>query len=155
MSHRQGRSHIECFTDGAVSNNGNPNARGGFGIHFPGGEMRDVKGPLPGPVQTNNRAEYHAIIEAQNRARSAGYDSIKISTDSQVASRSVNEWLPKWKENGFRTSTGRPVADQDLLKRMEKNMRTIKTEVSHVRGHGENASNKMADSLARQGRRNQ
>ncbi|KAJ3009913.1 UNVERIFIED_CONTAM: Ribonuclease H1, partial [Siphonaria sp. JEL0065] len=48
---------LTIYTDGACGGNGKRNARGGIGVFFGEGDTRNISEPLPGPVQTNNRAE--------------------------------------------------------------------------------------------------
>ena len=62
--------NIVAFTDGACSKNGQPGAVAGYGFVIANGwlEMPDLPlkngSDLHGPIQTNNRAEYTAAIEA-------------------------------------------------------------------------------------------
>lgn len=44
---------------------------------------------------------------------SSKYD---IYSDSKYAIQSINEWSEKWQLNGWKTSTGQPVANSDLIK---------------------------------------
>ena len=62
---------IECYTDGAASQNGKLGAQAGWGVYWPEGEdpssdLRNLNESrrLSGPLQTNNRAELMAIIRA-------------------------------------------------------------------------------------------
>jgi ribonuclease HI len=43
-----------------------------------------------------------------------------VLTDSDYVRRSITEFLPRWKENGWRNSAGKPVANQDLWEQLEE-----------------------------------
>ena len=68
--------------------------------------------------------------------------------------KGLTEWLPNWKKRGFRTSTGKPVLNQDLWELLDAEMNCFApAEVSFakVKGHSNIEGNEEADRLANQG----
>ncbi|MGW5657064.1 ribonuclease H family protein [Streptomyces humi] len=45
---------------------------------------------------------------------------LEVRMDSQYAMKAVTTWLPGWKRNGWKTSAGKPVANQDLVVRIDE-----------------------------------
>lgn len=65
---------------------------------------------------------------------------MEIRTDSNLLVRSMNEWMPKWKKNGWRTSLGQGVKNKDLLERIDELRQQINVSFVHVNGHAGNSS---------------
>ncbi len=146
---------LVVFTDGACSNNGSSRARAGYGVVWPYNRMLDVSKRLQGAEQTNNRAEFTALIEAQKIADKIDPTQEKplyIYTDSELLVNSITKWLPGWKRNNWKKSDKKPVLNQDLLKEIDGNPRPLV--FKHVRAHTgrqdwESIHNDEADRLAR------
>ena len=87
---------VEIFTDGACS--GNPGS-GGWGAILRYGEIeKELSG---GNAQTtNNRMELQAVIEALKALKREC--NITLHTDSRYVMDGVNQWLPNWKQNGWK-----------------------------------------------------
>ena len=45
---------------------------------------------------------------------------LEIRMDSQYAMKAVTTWLPGWKRNGWKTAAGKPVANQELVVRIDE-----------------------------------
>ena len=61
----------------------------------------------------------------------------------------MTDWLPKWIQNGWRTSQNKPVKNQDLWELLY-NAAKVHTIIWHwVRGHAGHPENERADFLAR------
>ena len=100
---------IEVFTDGACS--GNPGA-GGWGVILRYGE---IEKELSGGEEntTNNRMELTAVIEALKALKKEC--DITIYTDSRYVMDGVQEWMPNWKLNGWKTTNKKsPVKNVEL-----------------------------------------
>lgn len=67
---------------------------------------------------TNNVAELTAL----ERLLTATDPDVplEIRMDSQYAMKAVTTWLPGWKRNGWRTAAGKPVANQELVVRIDE-----------------------------------
>jgi ribonuclease HI len=75
----------------------------------------------------------------------------EIRTDSNLLIRSITEWLPGWKRNGWKTSKGEDVKNRDLLEQIDLLCQAINVTFTHVAGHSGIMGNERADELARQG----
>ncbi|TFK38678.1 ribonuclease H-like domain-containing protein [Crucibulum laeve] len=115
---RDGKPSVLIFADGAALDNGRDTVRAGCGmmvvplsdgLSFPLERVSDE--PL-----TSNRAELRAAVEAL-RLRvwtGEGFKKIVIGTDSEYMVKGVNEWYPKWQQNGWKTNNGTHVKNKDL-----------------------------------------
>ncbi|KAH7358398.1 hypothetical protein B0T11DRAFT_340700 [Plectosphaerella cucumerina] len=114
------------YTDGACTNNGQPNSRGGWAvIQGPVGPSScsvvlgrlEDRGPFGDKaVATSNRAELRAVIGALRMCdwRSEGFDGILIATDSSYVVNDATEWALTWLSNGLVTQSGNAVMNRDL-----------------------------------------
>lgn len=173
-------SILRIYTDGSALRNGKPSAIAGVGVWFgdkdsrypesphrphpappypllTNAPSRNISEPLPGPRQTNSRAELTAILRAINVAPM--HREVAIYTDSEYAINCVTVWHINWSKNNWITSVGRPVENQDLIvqildKLKEREKYGSKTNFEWVKGHtGRNDGNSEADRLAIEGAR--
>ena len=133
---------VELFTDGACR--GNP-GEGGWGVwlHWRGND-KSLKGFEANT--TNNRMELTAVIrglEALNRAC-----QVNLYTDSKYVMQGINEWMPRWKTNGWKTAAKKPVKNADLWVQLDKALNRHEVTWHWVKGHAGNAGNEKADQLA-------
>ena len=149
---------MRVFTDGACSKNGKPDAKAGFAVWFP--EKRNLSSSHRVPEnesQTNQRAELSAIRFAVSVLEKAGYldEDIVIYTDSEYSINCVTKWLPGWISRGWKTSDGKDVLHQDLIKEITERLVKFKSHrFVHVRAHtgGEDdlsRHNDIVDRMAR------
>ncbi|GMM36881.1 RNA-DNA hybrid ribonuclease [Saccharomycopsis crataegensis] len=160
-SSRKGTSKVtkDVYVDGSSRNNGKPNAKAGYGVYWNDNDPKNYHAPLKGPVQTNQRAELQALRHATDSIlddiRAGNGSSYNVHTDSQYTKKAVTEWKDKWERNGWKTSTGTPVANSDLIKPIISNIKEINNEgsikISYVPGHKGIYGNEMADALANKG----
>ncbi|KAF8966438.1 ribonuclease H-like domain-containing protein [Flammula alnicola] len=129
MDKTGGSKHaILIFTDGAAPNNGLQNVRAGCGISI----RPDGRGEFSFPLErvsneplTSNRAELRAAYAALclRYWNGEGFEKIVIATDSEYLVFGVNEWVLRWKKNGWKNSEGKNVKNKDLwqilLKKIE------------------------------------
>ena len=174
---------VRIHTDGSSLGNGKAGAFAGIGVYFgPNDERymahpptpvtqrpssryestakfvisRNVSEALPGTRQTNQRAELTAVLRAlelvpRNR-------DCQIITDSQYAINCCTTWFINWRQNNWKTSSGKPVENKDLVEnilgRIEERQRLgVKTEFEWIKGHAQNEGNVAADKLAVDGAR--
>ena len=88
-----------------------------------------------------------AVIRALNAARK--HDELEIHTDSQYVKNGMLLWLKNWKANNWRTSTKKPVKNQDLWQELDAIAATKKIHWYWVRGHNGDEMNERVDTLAR------
>lgn len=119
-----GLTTVLIFTDGAVINNGQPNARAGCGIVFVPASPRPKGvsfrlGADDGPP-TSNRAELLAAINALTLRVwiGEGFARITIATDSEYVVRGICEHIFSWMQRRWKTRQGTPVVNRDLWERL-------------------------------------
>ena len=135
---------IEVFTDGACS--GNPGA-GGWGVILRYGE---IEKELSGGEEntTNNRMELTAVIEALKALKKEC--DITIYTDSRYVMDGVQEWMPNWKLNGWKTTNKKsPVKNVELWQILDSLLSKHKIKWVWVKGHTGHPENERVDKLAR------
>ena len=135
---------LEIYTDGACS--GNPGAGGWGAILRYGGIEKELSGAVA--ETTNNRMELTAVIEALKALRRDC--EIVIHTDSQYVMDGVQEWLPNWKKNNWRTSNKKSaVKNIDLWQELDQLLSKHKIRWIWVKGHNGHPENERVDKLAR------
>lgn len=136
---------VEIYTDGACRGNPGP---GGWGalLRWNGHEKRLCGGETH---TTNNRMELTAAIMAlEALRRNCG---AVLYTDSTYLKQGLTEWLPGWRMRGWRSSSGKPIKNEDLWRRLESVSKCHRVDWRWVRGHAGNPGNEAADGLANQG----
>lgn len=133
---------VNIYTDGACSGNPGP---GGWGvlIKYQDREVELMGGELE---TTNNRMEMMAAIMALESLKSV--KKVNIHTDSTYLRDGITKWIIKWKANGWRTSTKKPVKNIDLWKRLEAVTALHDIEWHWVKGHAGHPENERVDRLA-------
>ena len=136
---------VEIYTDGACSGNPGP---GGWGalLLFRGNE-REIWGGEPST--TNNRMELQAAIEALETLKRPS--TIRLHTDSKYLRDGITQWIVRWKRNGWKTASKKPVKNVDLWQRLEKALEPHEVSWHWVKGHAGHPENERADVLARRG----
>ena len=139
------------WTDGACR--GNPGPGGWAAIVVPTGGGPPVELCGSAAHTTNNRMEYTAALEGL-RSLPTGSRACVV-TDSRLMLDSMTKWIAGWKRRGWRTASGDPVKNQDLVLALEAEIaRHAQVRWHWVRGHetGEahahKALNDRADRLA-------
>ena len=135
---------VEIFTDGACS--GNPGA-GGWGVILRyGATEKELCGGSP--ETTNNRMELTAVIEALKALKREC--DLTIYTDSRYVMDGVQQWLPNWKANGWRTTNKKSaVKNLDLWQELDALLPLHKIKWIWVKGHNGHLENERVDKLAR------
>ncbi len=139
----KGETMVEIFTDGACL--GNPGPGGWAALLRSGGAERLFSGAEADT--TNNRMELMAAI--------IGLESLKrpcrvhLTTDSRYVMQGIEEWVPRWRANGWRTASRQPVKNQDLWQRLVAACEPHRIRWSWVRGHTGHAENERVDEAAR------
>lgn len=135
---------VEIYTDGACRGNPGP---GGWGALLRcKGQEKYLKGAELNT--TNNRMELTAAIEAL--AALTKPCEIDLTTDSKYVRDGVTTWLPNWKKNNWRTSQKKPVKNQDLWERLERETLRHVILWHWIKGHSGHPENELADQLANQ-----
>jgi ribonuclease HI len=139
-----------AYTDGACSGNPGP---GGWGalLQAKDGEAvlkeRELKGGESDT--TNNRMELLAAISALEALDRPS--RITVVTDSAYVKGGITAWLHGWKRNGWKTTTRKPVKNEDLWRRLDEAAARHEVTWEWVKGHAGHPENERADELARAG----
>lgn len=119
---------------------------------------------------TNNRMELRAAImglrevpssQFQGSSGGAGQlktgnlklETVEICTDSEYVKKGMSEWINGWIAKGWKTSTKKPVLNQDLWEELhaeEKRLKDAGINIvwTYVRGHAGVPLNERADVIA-------
>ena len=136
---------VDIFTDGACSGNPGP---GGWGAVLRSGEHEKE---LCGGERdtTNNRMELTAAIEALEALTEPC--QVTLTTDSTYVRDGITRWLANWKKNGWRTTAKKPVKNQELWQKLDRQASRHDVIWKWVKGHSGHPDNERADMLANQG----
>jgi ribonuclease HI len=142
------RERVVAACDGASKGNPGPAGWAWVVSDDSGTPARWEAGPLG--RATNNVAELTAL-ERLLAATDPGLP-LEVRMDSQYAMNAVTTWLPGWKRNGWKTSAGKPVANQDLVVRIDELLDGRSGEFRYVAAHqvDGDALNDFADRAASQ-----
>lgn len=138
--------HVEIYTDGACK--GNP-GKGGWGalLKYKGVEKEFYGAEIQ---TTNNRMELTAVIRALEALKRPGLQ-VHLYSDSRYVLSGIEEWLPAWKARSWKTSSRKPVLNQDLWQQLDQLNQQHQVVWHWVKGHSGNAGNERADELANRG----
>jgi ribonuclease HI len=138
---------VQLFADGACSGNPGPGGWAFILRHVKTGKERESSGGER--ETTNNRMEMTAVLrglEALTRPT-----SVELVSDSIYVGKGISEWMPKWKQNGWRRrENGRwaEVKNEDLWRRLDELLERHHVRFTHVRGHAGHVENERCDALA-------
>ncbi len=139
-----------AFSDGSALVN--PGGPGGTGfvvldrvrpaLRF-GGTRWTADGPHP---ITNNRMELRAVLEAlEGLPDGAG---VEVISDSRYVVDALSKWIHGWRRKGWRTASGDPVLNRDLIEALDARAGQLSVRYRWVRGHDGHAVNEIVDALA-------
>jgi ribonuclease HI len=136
---------VDIFTDGACS--GNPGPGGWGAVLRSGGHEKELCGGERDT--TNNRMELTAAIEALEALTEPC--QVTLTTDSTYVRDGITRWLANWKQNGWRTAAKKPVKNQELWQKLDRQASRHDVIWKWVKGHSGHPDNERADMLANQG----
>ena len=100
---------------------------------------------------TNNQAELMAVADLLTETAGIA-DDLLIQADSQYVINILTKWRFGWKKKGWKTGGGKPVANLELVKRLDQLLsdpsRRGKVRFEWVKGHAGHPLNEQADSHA-------
>jgi len=135
---------VELFTDGACL--GNPGPGGWAALLRWGGVEKMLAGGEA--VTTNNRMELMAAIAGLEALKRPC--SVQLTTDSRYVQQGIEQWLAKWRANGWRTADKQPVKNQELWERLALACARHRIRWAWVRGHSGHPENERVDRAARE-----
>ena len=136
---------VLIWTDGACKGNPGPGGWAAIVVPADGGDPVELSGGAE--HTTNNRMEYSAALEGL-RSLPAG-SRVCIVTDSTLMLDSMTKWIHGWRKKGWKTASGSPVKNQDLVEALDAEIRRHADVRWHwVKGHADTELNNRADELA-------
>ncbi|MFF0726145.1 ribonuclease H [Streptomyces sp. NPDC004134] len=144
---------IIAACDGAASPNPGPAAWAWVVAGADGAVARWEAGPLG--KATNNIAELTALLRLLESTDPAV--PLEVRMDSTYAMQAVTDWLPGWRKRGWKTSAGKPVANQELVRSIDDRLTGRDVRLVHVRAHQVDGDpyNAAADAAAAESARTQ
>ncbi len=135
---------VELYTDGACS--GNPGPGGWAAILLYRGNEKVLSGFEDST--TNNRMELLAAIKGL-RALKIPCEVNLYSDSSYLINAFQKGWIQKWIHNDWKTSSKKPVENQDLWKCLIDLSNYHRINWLKVKGHADNPNNNRCDEIAR------
>ena len=136
---------VIIYTDGACRGNPGP---GGWGVvlNYDGHEKHLFGGEND---TTNNRMELMAAIKALQALKVPC--NVTLFTDSKYVMQGIEEWLPNWKNNNWKTAAKKDVKNKDLWQLLDQETQRHNINWTWVKGHSGDPGNELADTLANRG----
>ena len=134
---------IKIYTDGSCLKN--PGNGGWAAIIFINNEKIVISGNKKNT--TNNQMELLAAIEALKKIPER--QKIQIYTDSRYVKQGITEWIEKWIQNNWKTSSKQKVKNVELWKELNKISKKHKIEWLWIKAHAGDAFNEEVDVLAK------
>jgi len=141
------KSQVILYTDGACKGNPGP---GGWAFvlqHPQSGKILERFGSEPDT--TNNRMELLAVIEGLKALTKPS--QVEVVSDSKYVLQGLEDWMPKWKRNGWRRREGnswKPVKNVDLWQELDRLKSLHELTFQYVPGHSGHPFNERCDELA-------
>ena len=140
----ENRKTVNIYTDGACS--GNPGPGGWAAILEFGPYRKELSGYMAGT--TNNRMELFAAISGLGALKEPC--NVNLYSDSNYLVQAFNDhWIENWKKNGWKTSGGGKVENQDLWFILSAQTKKHNVRFLKVKGHADHPENNRCDELAR------
>ncbi len=134
---------IKIYTDGSCLKN--PGNGGWAAIIFMNGKKIAIKGNKKNT--TNNQMELMAAIEALKKIPTE--QEVQIYTDSKYVKMGITEWINKWSQNNWKTSSKQKVKNLELWLELNEISKKHKIKWFWVKGHAGDPINEQVDALAK------
>lgn len=136
---------VDMWSDGACKGNPGP---GGWGVLIRFGTAeKEISGGLK--ETTNNQMELMGAITGLEALTQPCV--VNLYVDSKYVMKGIQEWMPGWKRNGWRTASRKAVKNADLWRRLDAAMVIHEVNVFYIAGHSGHSENDRADELANMG----
>lgn len=138
---------VMLYTDGACSGNPGPGGWGFILRHLPTGKEIERSGAEA--ETTNNRMELRAVVEGLKTLQRPCI--VEVLTDSVYVGKGMSEWLPKWKQNGWKRKDRNKwveVKNEDLWRKLDELLSKHTVVYTRVAGHSGHPENDRCDELA-------
>ena len=142
-----GKIEVELYTDGACRGNPGPGGWAFILRHLPSGTETEQSGGAPDT--TNNQMELMAVVEGLSRLKRPV--RVELFTDSVYVGKGMTEWMPKWKNNGWKRKEKSklvPVKNVELWQQLDAQLQRHSVKYTRVPGHSGHPENERCDELA-------
>ena len=136
---------IKIYTDGACRGNPGPGGWGALILK----DNEEIKLNGGQNDTTNNQMELTAVIKSLDFFSESM--ELEIFTDSKYVMDGITEYIKKWKLNGWKTASKKPVKNTDLWKQLDALNAHHSIRWNWVKGHSGHRENDIADELANLG----
>jgi ribonuclease HI len=140
VTHGRPAAQLVAATDGSCLRNPGP---GGWCWFV----SDDCWGAGAETATTNNRMELLSVAMLLEAAPTGS--TVHIQADSTYVIDALTKWRHGWKRRAWRTASGEPVKNRDLIEHLDLLMEEHAPTFEWVRGHDGHASNEAADERAR------
>ena len=134
---------IKIYTDGSCIEN--PGNGGWAAIIFMNNEKIAITGNKKNT--TNNQMELMAAIKALKKIPTG--QKVQVYTDSKYVKLGITEWIEKWSQNNWKTSSKQKVKNLELWTELNEISKKHKIEWFWVKGHAGDPINEEVDTLAK------
>ena len=134
---------IKIYTDGSCIQN--PGNGGWAAIMLINNEKKSISGFKKNT--TNNQMELMAAIEALKKIPIG--EEVQIYTDSKYVKMGITEWIKKWSQNNWKTSSKKKVKNLELWKELSSISKKHKIKWLWIKGHAGDPINEEVDVLAK------
>ena len=134
---------IKIYTDGSCIQN--PGNGGWAAIMLINNEKKAISGFKKNT--TNNQMELMAAIEALKKIPIG--EEVQIYTDSKYVKMGITEWIEKWLQNNWKTSSKKKVKNLELWKELSSISKKHKIKWLWIKGHAGDPINEEVDALAK------
>ena len=134
---------IKIYTDGSCIQN--PGNGGWAAIMLINNEKKAISGFKKNT--TNNQMELMAAIEALKKIPIG--EEVQIYTDSKYVKVGITEWIEKWSQNNWKTSSKKKVKNLELWKELSSISKKHKIKWLWIKGHAGDPINEEVDALAK------
>lgn len=141
------RPLVKLFTDGACRGNPGPGGWAFILKHPASGKELESSGGAA--ETTNNQMELSAVIEGLKSLTAPS--RVEVVTDSVYVAKGSAEWMPGWKQNGWRRREGKrwkPVKNLELWQELDALLSRHEVRFTVVKGHSGHPENERCDELA-------
>ena len=140
-------SDVALFCDGACLGNPGP---GGWAYLLRATTAKGIQekeGSGAEALATNNRMELKGAIEGLKALKKPC--CVYLCCDSQYVVKGINEWLPAWKNRGWRRADKGPVLNLELWQELDGLLSVHSVQAQWVKGHAGHPENERVDAKAR------
>ena len=134
---------IKIYTDGSCL--GNPGNGGWAAIINDQDKITKISGNKKNT--TNNQMELMAAIEALKKIPTE--QEVQLYTDSKYVKMGITEWIEKWSQNNWKTSSKQKVKNLELWIELNEISKKHKIEWFWVKAHAGDPINEEVDELAK------